>query len=64
MIIDLELQKIDHLGKRTWGCIKHFIFNYIKDWVTCPLMLIFIASIVFVVIGYILPDNNENTRIL
>ncbi len=55
MVIDLELQKIDSCGRRTCNCMLHFLRHYCKDKLSCPLMIIIVAAIVFVVIGYLIP---------
>lgn len=56
MVIDLSLQRIDPGYKRLWNdTIKVFFKEYVCDKLTCPLMLITLASLVFVIICAGLP---------
>ncbi|CDW90009.1 UNKNOWN [Stylonychia lemnae] len=50
MAIDLTLQTLDNPCRRLFDNIWVFWQRYIKDRFTCPLMLIFVASVVFVII--------------
>eukprot|EP00347_Sterkiella_histriomuscorum_P019409 403341733 len=59
MVIDLELQKIDNSCRRLGQAIKVFWHEYIKDWFTCLLMLLFIAAVIFAIIAAIMTDKTK-----
>lgn len=55
MAIDLDLQRLDSVLLRGWKGFKYFCQHYIKDWFTCPMILLFLLAIGCAVICWILP---------
>lgn len=59
MIIDLEMQKIDPCCTRFKNCSKYFLKYYCTDKLSCPLMLLLLCSVLFMVLSIFLPDNKH-----
>jgi hypothetical protein len=58
LTIDLSLQKLDSVHVRFWNYFKYFFQHFVKDKFTCPLMIVWAASLAFVVICFIMEDKN------
>lgn len=59
MFLDPDLQRQEHCCRRLKEGIKVFCKFYVRDWVTCPLILLYFGSLIFAIISAMISYNTS-----
>ena len=63
LFLDTDLQKHDKFCRRLKEGVKIFCKDYVRDWVTCPLMLLYIGSLIFAIISALISYNPNQVQL-